>query len=84
MAGILAPLAGKQISCGSLLVGYAMVDANGNPFTRVVAPVTHFDSGWVSGYRAAKDASNYASWSLPYLTVVLANSTICTATWPLN
>lgn len=83
MVGILSPLAGKTISCSYMATtGYAMVDANGNPFTRFKDAVS--DTGWIAGFRAQKNSSNYASWILPTLTHTVLGSNVCTATWPNN
>lgn len=83
MNGILTPLKGKTISCSpsTFIYGYAMVDANGNPFTRATNGTN--DTGWVSGFYANNGVGTSTSWNIPLMTVVSGAKT-CTAYWPNN
>ncbi len=95
MSAILAPLAGKTISCSvgpggdacvagysSACVGYAYVDSNGNPYTRVVTYGPSGDTGWVAGYVAQKWGVQ-ASWGLGYPNLSTSGAQGgCVATWP--
>lgn len=104
MSGILSPLKNKTISCvdpitdryGAIygyMYAYAMVDSNGNPYTRVTSP--EGDTGWVPGFSAGFSsvygvAGNYiweASWTFtqyPSLSAYYAPTTTkyCYADWP--
>ena len=69
--------------------GFAMVDVNGNPFTRMV---NILDSGWVAGFVAVANVGGYCApkdkcsawWSLGAegLTVMDDSGWTCNAQWP--
>lgn len=99
MSGILAPLAGKTISCTYFsTVVYAYVDADGNPYTRVNHKPSSTDTGWVPGFEAhAVQATGmsrgFATWGasqFPRLALfsspgdVGAGGALCIAFWPVN
>jgi len=103
MSGILSPLKNKTISCvdpitdkyGTIygyMYAWAMVDSNGNPYTRVASP--EGDTGWVSGFSAGFSSvyavvGNYiweASWTFdqyPSLSAYYGPANkYCYADWP--
>lgn len=87
MSGILTPLAGKTISCGSGVIAYAQVDTAGMPYVRLVRMGS--DSGWRQGVYFCSSYSfgncTY-SVSLDTIGVTLGGTSPapCTAYWPLN
>lgn len=86
--GVLAPLKGKQITCVDQYgqgQGWAYVDGNGDPFTRMYIPFVGYDSGWVSGF-AVSYTSGSDTWNVGWNTFVMAYngqaSAQCFANWP--
>jgi hypothetical protein len=98
ISGILLPLAGKTISCfisaywplNYPIIAYAMIDATGNPFTRITTSYLALDTGWVSGFTATiPNEAMIATWqvgSFPSLVLtsnLFTSSATCTANWPM-